>query len=167
MAGEGLESERVDEHLEIARRNGERILANPALALDAITLGQATFTTRDLAMFVHRHSDGKEQFDAVMAAVKASPELVRLGKDGRGEQRFTARAMIETEARLERASDRLALRHHHGLPAEAVGRSIGSAARRGLALGDEQRTALTRILTGQTLPTSPAMPGPASRRCSA
>jgi hypothetical protein len=35
----------------------------PAVALDAITHQQATFTPRDLAMFVHRHSDGKEQFD--------------------------------------------------------------------------------------------------------
>ncbi|WP_269747801.1 hypothetical protein [Sphingomonas sp. TDK1] len=31
----------------------------------------------------------------------ASPELVKLGKDGRGEDRFTNRDMIETEARLE------------------------------------------------------------------
>ena len=62
------------------------------IALDAITRQQATFTTRDLAMFVHRHSDGKEQFDQVMGAVRASPELVALGKDGRGQERFTSRA---------------------------------------------------------------------------
>ena len=151
MAGEGLESERADEHIAIARRNGERILAEPALALDAITHQQATFTTRDLAKFVHRHSDGKEQFDAVMAAVKAAPELVRLGRDGRGNERFTSRAMIETEARLERASDRLALRHHHGLPTEAARQELASAGSRGLVLGDEQRTALTRILEGPDL----------------
>src|SRR3546814_7114066 len=59
MAAEGLDRERVDEHREIARANGERLLAEPNLALDAITRQQATFTNRDLAMFVHRHSDGK------------------------------------------------------------------------------------------------------------
>src|SRR3546814_11788601 len=85
MAAEGLDRERVDEHREIARANGERLLAEPNLALDAITRQQATFTNRDLAMFVHRHSDGKEQFDAVMGAVKAAHELVALGKGGRGE----------------------------------------------------------------------------------
>ncbi len=81
------------------RQWARRFLANPAIALDAITRTQATFTTRDLAMFVHRHSEGKEQFDQVMAAVRASPELVKLGKDGRGQERSTSRDMIDTEAR--------------------------------------------------------------------
>jgi len=151
MVAQGLESERLDEHLDIARRNGERILADPSLALDAITHQQATFTTRDLAKFVHRHSAGKEQFDDVMTAVKAAPELVRLGKDGRGEERFTSRAMIETEARLERATDRLALRCHHGLPADAIARSITSAGSRGLILEREQQTALAHVLEGSDL----------------
>jgi hypothetical protein len=31
--------------------NGEKLIANPAIALDAITRTQATFTTRDLAIF--------------------------------------------------------------------------------------------------------------------
>jgi ATP-dependent exoDNAse (exonuclease V) alpha subunit len=70
MAAEGLEADRVGEHLEIARSNGAKIIADPSIALDAITHRQATFTTRDLAMFAHRHSDGKEQFDAVMSAVR-------------------------------------------------------------------------------------------------
>ena len=43
--------------------------------------------------FVHRHSEGKDQFDRVMAAVRASPELTALGKDGHGEDRFTSRDM--------------------------------------------------------------------------
>src|SRR5690606_16628842 len=51
MEGQGLEAERIDQHREIAQRNGERIIANPRLALDAITHGQATFTDRDIAMF--------------------------------------------------------------------------------------------------------------------
>src|SRR3546814_16962350 len=84
MAAEGLDRERVDEHREIARANGERLLAEPNLALDAITRQQATFTNRDLAMFVHRHSDGKEQFDAVMGAVKAAPERSEERRGGQG-----------------------------------------------------------------------------------
>ena len=72
----------------------------PTIALDAITRQQATFTHRDLAMFAHRHSDGLDQFNAVMNAVQGSPELVRLGRDGRGEERFTSREMIAVEERL-------------------------------------------------------------------
>jgi hypothetical protein len=145
MAAGGLESERLDEHRAIARANGEKIIANPSLALDAITHNQATFTRRDFAMFAHRHSDGLEQFERVKAAVNASPELARLGRDGRGEWRFTSRDMIETEARLERAADRLAGRSGHGLPA-AVHRGIGTAAGSdNLRLGKEQQAALAHI----------------------
>ena len=90
MAGNGLEPDRIEEHRDIARQNGERIIANPSIALDAITRQQATFTRRDLGKFAHRHSDGLEQFNAVMSAVEGSPELVRLGRDGRGEGRLTS-----------------------------------------------------------------------------
>ena len=87
-----VEADRAEMHREIARGNGARIIADPPLALDAITHQQSTFTRRDMAMFAHRHSDGKEQFDAVMAAMRNAPDLVELGKDGRGEDRFTTRA---------------------------------------------------------------------------
>jgi hypothetical protein len=79
-------------------RTARRSSPIPQIALDAITRQQATFTRRDLAQFAFRHSDGKEQFDQVMRAVRTSPELVALGKDGRGEERFTSREMIETSS---------------------------------------------------------------------
>ncbi|MBC9031830.1 Ti-type conjugative transfer relaxase TraA [Sphingomonas sp. JC676] len=145
MAAQGLESERLIEHFEIARANGEKIIAEPRIALDAITQQQATFTTRDLARFVHRHSEGKEQFDQAMGAVRASPDLVALGKGGRGEDRFTSREMIETEQRLERAALRLADRSDHSLPAAAIDRAIDAAGSNGLILGGEQKAALDHI----------------------
>jgi Ti-type conjugative transfer relaxase TraA len=150
MAARGLESERLTEHLEIARSNGARIIANPSIALDAITHSQATFTTHDLARFIHRHSDGKEQFDDAMGAVRGSYDLVALGKDGRGEDRFTSRDMIETEQRLMRGAERLADREGHGLPA-AVVEAINAAGSNGLILGGEQEAALRHIVRPQDL----------------
>ena len=147
MAAEGLEADRYGEHLEIARSNGARIIADPGIALDAITHRQATFTNRDLAMFAHRHSDGKEQFDAVMLAVKSSPDLVALGQDGRGDERFTSRSMIETEQRLERATATLDARRHHGVDDRHRERALALAAERGLYLSAEQRGAL-ELVTG-------------------
>ena len=109
IEGEGLEAaDRAEMHREIARNNGARIIADPALALDAITHQQSTFTRRDMAMFAHRHSDGIEQFNAVMGAMRGAPDLVELGKDGRGEDRFTTREMIEAEQRLHRAAELMA-----------------------------------------------------------
>ena len=141
MAKQGLTSERLEEHHAIARANGEKLLANPALALDAITRTQATFTTRDLAMFVHRHSEGKEQFDRVMVVVKAAPELVKLGHDGRGDERFTSREMIVTEARLERATVRLEASRRHGMDERHRKLALVRAEMRGLELSSEQRSA--------------------------
>ena len=151
MAEQGLASERLEEHHAIARANGEKLLANPALTLDAITRTQATFTTRDLAMFVHRHSEGKEQFDRVMAAVRTSPELVSLGKDGRGQDRFTSREMIETEKRLERATVRLEAARRHGLDEQHRKLALARAEMRGLVLSSEQRSAFDHVTKGQGL----------------
>ncbi|WP_375404492.1 Ti-type conjugative transfer relaxase TraA [uncultured Sphingomonas sp.] len=142
---QGLEAERIEDHARIARENGERIVANPNVALDAITRTQATFTTRDLATFAFRHSDGKEQFDQVMGAVRASPELVALGKDGRDQERFTSRDMIATEARLERAGDELAGRDRHGVADRHRAGAVDAAEARGLTLSAEQRDAFDHI----------------------
>jgi ATP-dependent exoDNAse (exonuclease V) alpha subunit len=102
-------------------------------------------------MFVHRHSDGKEQFDQVMAAVRGSPELVALGKDGRDQERFTSREMIATEARLERADDELARRSGHGVSVSHRAGALEAAEGRGLMLSGEQRDAFDRITEGQGL----------------
>ncbi len=151
MAAQGLALERIDEHAAIARANGDKLLARPELALDAITHHQATFTTRDLAMFVHRHSDGKNQFDRVMGAVRASPEMVALGNDGRGEARFTSRAMIATEQRLERASAALDADRGHRVGARVQDAALARAAARGMVLSPEQRAAFAHVTEAKGL----------------
>uniref|UniRef100_B0SXV9 Ti-type conjugative transfer relaxase TraA n=1 Tax=Caulobacter sp. (strain K31) TaxID=366602 RepID=B0SXV9_CAUSK len=150
-ADEGLEAERLDEHHEIARANGERIIADPRIALDAITKQQATFTRRDLAMFVHRHSDGKEQFDRAMGAVQASPELVALGQDGRGQDRFTSREMIAVEDRLHRASALMAERRAHRVSELDQRRALTRAEQRGLVLSGEQKAAFEHVTATRDL----------------
>jgi len=149
MAAKGLEANRVDEHREIARENGARIIADPTIALDAITRQQATFTKRDLAMLVHRHSDGIEQFNAVLSAVEASPERIALGCDGRGEERFTTRQMLQVEEQLHQAGERLALRAGHSVPEAACERAVERAAARGLVLSEEQQAAFEHV-TGRS-----------------
>ncbi|MEG3089644.1 Ti-type conjugative transfer relaxase TraA [Sphingomonas sp. PB4P5] len=151
MEAQGLETERLEEHFEIARRNGNSIIANPGIALDAITRNQATFTNRDLAMFIHRHSDDQEQFDQAMGAVRGSPDLVALGKDGKGEARFTSRDMIHTEQQLERATRMMAERERHGVTERDRQRAIAEAERAGLILSEEQSSALDHVTRGDGL----------------
>ncbi len=165
MAGQGLASERLVDHVEIARSNGEKILANPAIALDAITRTQATFTRRDLAMFVHRHSDGKEQFNTALATVHASPKIVAIGKDGRGDERFTSRDVLDTEHRLERATASLDARRHHGVGEQDRARAITRAGMRGMVLSAEQRSAFDHVTKAKGIRARRSRRYECTRRC--
>lgn len=144
----GEDAERADDHMRIARENGAKIIADPAIALNAITHSQATFTMRDLAQFAFRHSDGKDQFDSVMSSVRGSPELVALGKDGRDQERFTSADMIAVEERLGLSASMLATSEHHGVADRHRHAALDGAAERGLILSGEQRDAFDHV-TGQ------------------
>jgi ATP-dependent exoDNAse (exonuclease V) alpha subunit len=150
--GEGIEAaDRAEMHREIARGNGARIIANPSLALDAITHQRSTFTRRDLAKFAHRHSEGIDQFNEVMGAMVSAPDLVELGTDGRGEDRYTARQMIEAEQRLHRAAELMAGRERHQVNDRHRQAAVVHAEQRGLALSGEQVDALAHVTDGRDL----------------
>ena len=152
IEGEGLATaDRADMHREIARNNGERIIADPSVALDAITQQQSTFTRRDMAKFAHRHSDGIDQFNEVMGAMRNSPDLVELGQDGRGEDRFTTREMIEAEQRLHRAAELMAEKELHEVSDRDREAALARAEERGLVLSGEQAHALAHVTDGRDL----------------
>ncbi len=148
---EGTEADRAKMHREIARGNGERIIADPSVALDAITHQQSTFTQRDMAKFAHRHSDGIDQFNDVIGAIRRAPNLVELGKDARGDDRFTTTAMIEAEQRLHRATEVMAERDRHEVRDKDRGAALARAEERGLVLSGEQVEALAHITDGRDL----------------
>ena len=145
-AARGEEAGRVDDHRAIARRNGERLLANPDLALQALTHQQSTFTRQELARLIDRQTDGAAQFTAVMARVEASPELVRVGQDGRGRDRFSTRDMVAIEQRLIATSIGLARRTTH-----RVNDRPRLAALDDQCLGEEQQTAYLHVTRSRDL----------------
>ncbi|MGD9725655.1 MAG: Ti-type conjugative transfer relaxase TraA [Nitrospiraceae bacterium] len=152
IEGEGIEAaDRADLHREIARNNGARIIADPNVALDAITQQQSTFTRRDMAKFAHRHSDGIDQFNEVMGAMRGSPDLIELGKDGRGEDRFTTRDMIEAEQRLHGCAELMAERERHAVNDTDREAALARAEQRGLVLSSEQADALAHVTDGHDL----------------
>lgn len=134
-------------HREIARANGARIIARPALALEAITARQATFTRTDLVRLLHCHTDGAAQFAQALAKVEASPDLVKLGRDGRGQERFTTRGMLACERGLAEDGASLAARRGHATVSEASLRRAAEAA----GLGDEQARAARHITSSAGL----------------
>jgi len=145
-AERGEAAERAAEHVAIARRNGEAILADPGVVLDAITRQHSTFSRRDLARFVNRHTADAEQFGLAMARVEGSAELVRVGVDGRGEARFSTRELLAAERRMEAAA--LAL---SGTRTHAVREDRRRAARAGSVLGEEQAAALGHVTRSRDL----------------
>ena len=147
----GIAADRAEDHRRIARENGARIIADPSAALDAITQQQSTFTQRDMAMFAHRHSDGIDQFNAVMGAMRGAPDLVELGKDDTGQDRFTSRDMIEAEQRLHRAAAMMAERERHEVNDRDREAALARAADRGLTLSGEQADAFRHVTDGRDL----------------
>src|SRR3546814_3960255 len=80
-----------------------------------------------------------------MRSVRTSPELVALGKDGRGDDRCTSRDMIDTGERWSQAGDRLADRAGNGLSAASQMGGRDTAESGSLALGSQQKDALAHI----------------------
>jgi hypothetical protein len=76
---------------EFGRWRGVRFLAEPGLALAALTRERSTFTRQDLARFVDTHTAEPAQFDALMARVEAEGEMVRVGPDACGRDRFSTK----------------------------------------------------------------------------
>ena len=147
----GEDAERVAEHRAIARRNGEALLAEPDAALRMLTQQRSTFSKQDLARLVHRHTDGAEQFAAVIAKVTASREMQWVGLDGRGQARYSTREMLACERRMERAAAGIAEGDAHRVLPAAGRQALAAAEQGGLVLGDEQRDALRHVTSGQDL----------------
>jgi Ti-type conjugative transfer relaxase TraA len=109
----GFLADRVAEQQRIAGANGVQIIAEPTIALKALSHTNATFTHHDLAKFLHTRTDTAEQFQQAYLKVTTSPELVPLGLDDQGRQRFTSRDMLTAERRLLENADELAQRADH------------------------------------------------------
>lgn len=132
---------RLEDHQRIARENGEKLLDDPNIALTAITRQQSTFTHQDLARFVNRHTVDAEQFQAVYDTIKASPELVFLGKDAQNRERFTTQELLTVERRMMERAEQLTERPHHSV-AQAH-QSLAVAQR---SLSAEQHTAFVHLV---------------------
>ncbi len=81
-----------------------------------------------------------------MGAVEASPEIVHLGEDGRGHERFSTREMIATEARMADTSVTLADRGQHRVSA-----TMQVTVLHARGLGDEQEAAFRHVTANKDL----------------
>jgi Ti-type conjugative transfer relaxase TraA len=158
---------RVEEHQRIAKENGDKILEDPNIALKAVTYHHSTFSHKDLAKFINRHTIDADQFQMVYEKVKASEQIVSLGKGGierrgmesgiernisednrgieRGIERFTTKEMLFLESKM--LDDAMVLKE----TAHIAPRSAGSVESKLIdksndALGPQQKDALEHIV---------------------
>jgi Ti-type conjugative transfer relaxase TraA len=131
---------RLADHHRIARENGERITKDPALALKALTHQQSTFTLQDLAKFVSRHTEDAEQFVDVYTKVQACKEMVYLGLDQKGQERYTTEEMLKLEQQMLMQARSLHQQERHAVSAKALTSAIAQR-----SLSEEQRAGLQHI----------------------
>jgi Ti-type conjugative transfer relaxase TraA len=96
----GVMEDVVAENRARAQRNGERLLANPAIGVHALTALQSVFSRRDVEQFVFRNTDSEEQFRQVLARMLNSKELQVLRDNSREGEWFTSRELREIEVSL-------------------------------------------------------------------
>jgi Ti-type conjugative transfer relaxase TraA len=131
---------RMADHQRIARENGERILDNPLIAFEALTRQQSTFTHHDIARFASRHSVEVEQFNRLMVTLKTHAELVSLGKDDRGLERWTTQTLLTLEKNMIAQAVDLAQSQEHGVSPRHIERVKANS-----TLTPEQTTALIHL----------------------
>jgi Ti-type conjugative transfer relaxase TraA len=137
---------RLADHQRIARENGDKLLDNPTLALTAITRQQSTFTHQDLARFINRHTVDSEQFQQVYDKVKGSEQLIFLGLDERGLERFTTQELLAIESRMLENSSLLSARAAHQV--EGFQQKVALSSK---ALTEEQRFAFDHLVAPSDL----------------
>jgi hypothetical protein len=83
--------------------------------------------------------------------MRSAPDLVELGKDARGEDRFTTLEMIETERRLHHAAELMVEREHHEVHDTDRESALARGEARGVVLSGEQADALVHVTDGRDL----------------
>lgn len=130
-------SERAAEFEKTRRENGARLLANPEIALTALTQRHSTFSAHDLARWIHQHA-ADDQFAAAYAAAQA--RIVSIGRDEAGQERYSSKTMIALEARMVATAGAMAEEHKHGVSQAHLAQLATSS------LSFEQRDAAAHLL---------------------
>ena len=143
---EALKLERIENHREILKENGRRIIEDPTIALNHLTYHHATFTEKEALKYINSHSYDADQFSRCRQAIFSHPEIVKVGKDDRGELRFTTRAMERQEAKMISAAKALEKRKTFHIRKEYIDQAIANR-----AMTREQRAAFTHMAAGNNI----------------
>lgn len=142
LDGRDMVHEQFAKYQRVAFENGERIRADPSIALRLITQQQATFSRDAILKVLNTHTRDSAQFDVCLSAVLASPELIRVASDSPGAERFTTREMLAAEREMLASAAALHADSRHRVAKKFVAQAIAAKP----ALASEQRRALAHLV---------------------
>jgi Ti-type conjugative transfer relaxase TraA len=132
--------DRLEEYQRICRENGERIINDPAKALKHVGHYDAVFKQEDIMDFAFRHSADADQFNSVFSALENSPELIKIGRNEKGEDLFSTRTMMMSEkAMLDNARAMKSSNLH------VLGKDIINQTAKNYTMSEEQEKAFRNI----------------------
>ncbi|MEN3214054.1 Ti-type conjugative transfer relaxase TraA [Methylorubrum populi] len=149
MAGLGKVSDRVEAEKQKRLRNAQAIIDDPETLLPILSREKSVFDERDIARAVFRYIDDPVAFEAVRLRLGQSPELVAVAEEvfdpesGRviAAARWTTRALLAAEIRMQAATGRLFADTSHRVPDRARDRAFAARPE----LSEEQREAVRHV----------------------
>jgi Ti-type conjugative transfer relaxase TraA len=128
--GMAVVRQRIDQRS--AQSNAAVIREKPEQVLSLITAEKSVFDRHDVARALHRYIDQPEAFQNAFAKVMASPALIELKPEARGEDgaialaRYSTREMVETERGMARNALGMASRPDHAVERRHVETSLSA-----------------------------------------
>ncbi len=122
--GMAVVRQRIDQRS--AQSNAALIREKPEQVLSVITSEKSVFDRHDVARALHRYIDQPEAFQSAFARVMASPALIELKPEARGEDgsvslaRYSTREMVETERGMAANAKAMANRTDHTVQSRYV-----------------------------------------------
>lgn len=149
MERRGLEvvRQRIDQRS--AQSNAALIREKPEQVLSVITSEKSVFDRHDVARALHRYIDQPEAFQNAFTKVMASPSLIELKPEARGEDgsislaRYSTRDMVETERGMAAHAREMASRTDHTVQSRHVDGALGAFDR---AIRTSAEQSLTKAL---------------------
>ena len=143
--GKPVDRRRQDE--DGARHNAKLIREKPEQVFALITNEKSVFDRYEVARTLHRYIENPEEFQAAFAKAMASPALVELQSERRGENRaveparYSTREMIAVERDMAVSADRMV----EGRAFVVAGRRVEAAIAARAYLAEEQRDAVRHV----------------------
>lgn len=98
---------RTLDQIQEADAAGQRIIADPTLAIAGLTFSQSTFTPKELEAFLVRNTADHQQYNSALAGVMAYPDLVTRTNEA-GQTVFTTAQIVKIEADLVERAEKMA-----------------------------------------------------------